>query len=946
MAADNEIKVLLTAEIAQLQAGMDAGAESVAASTAAITASMEGAAAATTVSTAAIGESADAAAVRIKAMVASSLEQAATAAMVGESERSLAERMGLRVEATAEQIAATQASIAAQDAQMVSTSGFVGVEEASTAAIVENTAAIEVNAMSSRTSYELGVLLSEAASGNFSRMKRSVAALGNSTGVLQSAFTGIGPIILATSAAILGFGYEMVKGAEASNDFNKALVNSGSMLGVTESGFDGMAAAIQSSETTIGTAREAMMKLAESGRFSGQAMQDAGKAAVDFAALTGQSIDQAVAAVIKIQEKPVQALEKLNEQYHFLTLAQIEHIQKLQDEGDAVGASTEAVKIFEQTSADRLQKADKDVGLLVQSWRGLKGAISAAANAVQDFGKKQSGQAKFDELDARRDRLLKDQAGGATVDVNSGQNIQGMIDKTTAQMAALQDARVAQEKLTSAQVENQKVQDAGIAAKGEIDYLKKVVKGTDAYTEALEKAKAALKATHDANAGDASLKGVTFDEGGNASGGDGLAKIEAALHKRYDVKATAHASEHKLDKEELKLAEATQQVSDANKLRFELDFWTKKLGEAKGGTKEYADVYAQVLRLTTQVDAQRARAAKEAAAEQQQIQSTERQAALSHAQAMIDIQRIKIQTQFDMGLITAQQEDAALAAENEKEYQDALSYLQKDLALLNQKPVEVAKINAQIEALEDKHAKAMAQINEKSAKDNETLWKNRLAPISQAFNASINGMIQGTQTLQQSMAHIADSIAAKYVQLGIDLVVKWTGTELAKTTASTVGAAERATVEAGAAAVSKASDAATGKSQITSAAATGAAKAYQAIVGIPIVGPVLAPIAAAVAYAGISEFGGSLSSARGGWERVPIDGMMTELHKDEMVLPAHIANPMRQMAQGGGQGGGGVTVNLSSTDPRAFSDYLRRNSGVLADAIKHANRRGHFGGAR
>jgi TP901 family phage tail tape measure protein len=39
-----------------------------------------------------------------------------------------------------------------------------------------------------------------------------------------------------------------------------------------------------------------------------------------------------------------------------------------------------------------------------------------------------------------------------------------------------------------------------------------------------------------------------------------------------------------------------------------------------------------------------------------------------------------------------------------------------------------------------------------------------------------------------------------------------------------------------------------------------------------------------------------IPSAAGGWERVPRDGMLTELHKDEMVLPADLAKNIRTMS--------------------------------------------------
>jgi hypothetical protein len=187
-------------------------------------------------------------------------------------------------------------------------------------------------------------------------------------------------------------------------------------------------------------------------------------------------------------------------------------------------------------------------------------------------------------------------------------------------------------------------------------------------------------------------------------------------------------------------------------------------------------------------------------------------------------------------------------------------------------------------------------------------------------------------------------VAAEYIQKGIEIVVNHAANEAAKTTATATGTAARGTIEAAAAVQSKVTDAATGKSQITTAAATGAAKAYQAIVGIPYVGPVLAPIAAGVAFAGIEAFSASIASARGGWDRVPFDGAMTELHKDEMVLPKPLADGVRQMAKDGQ--GGAPQVHLHTTDPRSFKDYLRRNPGAIASAVKLAGRRGHMLGVR
>ena len=71
--------------------------------------------------------------------------------------------------------------------------------------------------------------------------------------------------------------------------------------------------------------------------------------------------------------------------------------------------------------------------------------------------------------------------------------------------------------------------------------------------------------------------------------------------------------------------------------------------------------------------------------------------------------------------------------------------------------------------------------------------------------------------------------------------------------------------------------------------------AWESVVHTPIVGPILAPIAAATTFAAVTAFG----SAEGGQYYVP-NNQLTMLHPQEMVLPAGIANQMRSVIGGGG----------------------------------------------
>lgn len=138
-----------------------------------------------------------------------------------------------------------------------------------------------------------------------------------------------------------------------------------------------------------------------------------------------------------------------------------------------------------------------------------------------------------------------------------------------------------------------------------------------------------------------------------------------------------------------------------------------------------------------------------------------------------------------------------------------------------------------------------------------------------------------------------------------------------------------------------------------------AAGAWNSTVHIPIVGPILAPIAAATAFAGVMSF-----SAKDGYD-VPdgvgpgIDGRGGQvgiLHPREMVLPAGLATPLRDMVTGGGapsstaqQGqpsvnhhyhGPVIMGDLRAIDTQSGAQFLRKNSRHIAAAADSAIRGG------
>ena len=108
------------------------------------------------------------------------------------------------------------------------------------------------------------------------------------------------------------------------------------------------------------------------------------------------------------------------------------------------------------------------------------------------------------------------------------------------------------------------------------------------------------------------------------------------------------------------------------------------------------------------------------------------------------------------------------------------------------------------------------------------------------------------------------------------------------------------------------------------------------------VNPIAAIAVGAVIGAAIYALLGNVKSAKGGYANVEMDGQMAQLHKGEMVLPAQLAEGIRNIAMGnqGSGNSGSVTYNINAMDASSFDSYLKANAGSVFAANKLALRNG------
>lgn len=223
----------------------------------------------------------------------------------------------------------------------------------------------------------------------------------------------------------------------------------------------------------------------------------------------------------------------------------------------------------------------------------------------------------------------------------------------------------------------------------------------------------------------------------------------------------------------------------------------------------------------------------------------------------------------------------------------------------------------------------------------------RLDPIGRSADQLFAGLIGGSETFGQAFGKMGEQMLARFLGWTVQMGAEWALNELAQTAATTTGAAARTAVQLSAEASGMAASGAQALADIGNSAARAAAGAFAAVASTPVVGPALAPAAAAEALAAALAFGGQVVSAAGGWGQVPYDGAAALLHKDEMVLPASIASPLRSAV--GGMGGGAPAAagggdvhhhwNIQALDAQSFTRMLRANPDAITGALGAAAQR-------
>lgn len=323
------------------------------------------------------------------------------------------------------------------------------------------------------------------------------------------------------------------------------------------------------------------------------------------------------------------------------------------------------------------------------------------------------------------------------------------------------------------------------------------------------------------------------------------------------------------------------------------------------------------------------------------IRRSDADADIAIARLKLDAEKQALDEAVAAGRVSASQKLATLQQLTNAELQLNLQALNAELATLKNQPVEYERVYNQIRELKAKNVLDLAALDRqaamdasKQAKDQVTIWRGAVGEIESVEGTLVSDLISKRRTLAQSIEQSALQMATKEIENDLRAFTtrmllanteetqkraleqggylyhllfenqKTTATETnqaAQTSATITGITARQAAESVANAQSRTERATMGSQTVLADAAKAFSGTYASVSSIPVVGWVLAPVAASAAYAAVAAYEG-MASLDSGTLNVPQD-MTANIHRGEAVLPVPFAQGLRQSLAGGAGGG-------------------------------------------
>lgn len=427
--------------------------------------------------------------------------------------------------------------------------------------------------------------------------------------------------------------------------------------------------------------------------------------------------------------------------------------------------------------------------------------------------------------------------------------------------------------------------------------------------------------------------------GGRKAGGGGSGAAKDPMQAwEEEIKA------QKLAHREMQRETLSHQEWD---LAREAAYWRAKLATVDAGSKTGLKLREKILTLEDQLSKQSTEAKINQVAAWEKLDKHKLDMEKDAADQALANGRISQLERLDMEIefenrryqiaYDALQERIALAEQDPTYSQSDIDKLKQQMAELGQgHEREQGKNKGKREQQRRKDAPSFAEMLEDGGKN---VWQTAQDQMGQAFSA----MLSRTQTFSQAMTGFFKSTGQAFIQEMVTKPLMGMMKRMVQESAiyKSIFGAKQSMEQAGAAATVATKTAET--SAVVGANATQAASGAAASqAAIPITGPALAAAAMGAMFAlvmGLVGGGGGsktsttttrIPSAAGGWDIPAGINPLTQLHENEMVLPAEHAQTIREMA--GQSSGDNSTIIINTTG----GDFVHKKD--IAKLLRQMNR--------
>ena len=473
------------------------------------------------------------------------------------------------------------------------------------------------------------------------------------------------------------------------------------------------------------------------------------------------------------------------------------------------------------------------------------------------------------------------------------------------------------------------------------------------------KARAALiheqKAMRGGGGGGGGIPKSHVPSGGGGGGGGGGSGRKGGGRKGRSGGGHAGAAKDPIQtwEEEIKaqkLAHREMQRDTLNHQEWDLAreaaYWRAKLATVDAGSKTGLKLREKILTLEDQLSKQSTEAKINQVAAWEKLDKhkldMEKDAADQALAAgrISQLERLDLEIEFENRryqiAYDALQERIALAEQDPTYSQSAIDKLKQQMAELGQgHEREQTKNQGKRENQRRKDAPNVMEMLQDGGKN---VWEEAQQQMGQAFSA----MLSKTQNFRTAMNNFFKSMGQTFIQEMVRKPIAGMLQRMVQESAiykMIFGTKE--TLETAAAAKTAATKATETTAVVGSNAVQAASGAAASQASIPYVGPILAVAAMAAMMAavmGLMGGGGSsttttttrIPSAAGGWDIPAGINPLTQLHENEMVLPAEHAQTIREMA--GQSGGDNSTIIINTTG----GDFVHKKD--IAKLLKQMNR--------